>query len=293
MKKNLLLLAAIGLALTHGSIAFAEEAAAAPAASAPEPDWTFPAGISFVSDYIFRGQTQTWGRPAAQFFIEADHKSGFYAGFAASNVSDHWLPGANLETDLFAGFRGKLSDVGYDVGAIYYMYPSADWDKSAFNPPLFPAGTTKSNKLDTGEAYVALSYNWLTFKTGITFTEYFGWNTNNSGVGFGFAGDLKAGVTGNTTGSIFYELNASKEVFPTWTVSGQLGRQEINHAKGLDITYYKVGVTKALPNNFSIGAFYSGTDEPDAYKNFISLRNATSTYDIAKDKFFVSISKNF
>lgn len=291
MKKSLLSCAVLGALGLAGIPAYAEEAPAA------EPDWTFPAGISLVSDYIFRGQTQTWGKPAAQFFIEADHKSGFYAGFAASNVSDHWLPGANLETDLFAGFRGSLpgalSEIGFDVGAIYYMYPSADWSDSAFNPPLYPPGTTESNKLDTGEAYLALSYKWLTFKTGIAFTEYFGWNTNNSGVGIGFAGDLQAGVTGDTSGSYFYELNAAHEVFPSWTVSGQVGRQEINNAKGLDITYYKVGVTKALPRDFSVGVFYSATNEPDAYEDFVSLRNTTSTYDIAKDKLFVSISKAF
>lgn len=294
MKQKLLSLALLGSFAAASGGAFAEEP---PAAEAPTPNWTFPGSVSFVSDYIFRGQSQTWGKPAAQFAIEADHKSGFYAGFAASNVSDHWLPGANLETDLFAGFRGKLpgaaSEIGFDVGAIYYMYPGADWDESAFNPPLFPAGTTRSNSLDTGEAYLGLTYKWLTFKTGITFTEYFGWNTNNSGVGIGFAGDLSAGVTGDTSGSYFYELNAANEVLPTWTVSGQLGRQEINNAKGLDITYYKVGVTKSLPYSFSIGAFYSGTNEPDAYKDFISLRNAHSTSDIAKDKFFVSISKSF
>jgi hypothetical protein len=186
-----------------------------------------------------------------------------------------------------------MSEIGFDVGAIYYMYPGADWDESGFNPPLYPAGTTKSNSLDTGEAYLALSYKWLTFKTGIAFTEYFGWNTNNSGVGIGFAGDLDAGVTGDTSGSYFYELNAAYEDLPTWTVSGLVGRQEINNSKGLDITYYKAGVTKALPNGFSVGAFYSATNEPDAYEDFLSLRNTTSKSDIAEDTFFVSISKSF
>lgn len=288
-QKKVLTLALLStLGVLSGTV-YAEDAAAPAAAPAaePTPDWTFPMSISLVSDYIFRGQSQTWGRPAAQFSAEVDHKSGLYAGFFLSNVSDHWLPGADVETDLYGGYRGKFNDdVSFDVGAIYYMYPGANWDESGF------AGTN-SNSLNTGEAYAALTYKWLTFKTGITFTEYFGWNTNNSGVGIGFAGDPKAGVTGNTTGSYYFELDGAYEVVPSWTLSGQLGRQEISNSRGLDITYYKVGVTKALPYNLSLGAFYSGTNEPDAYKDFLSLRNTTSDSDIAKDTFFVTLTKAF
>ena len=262
---------------------------AAPAAVEPKPDWTFPGSVSLVSDYIFRGQSQSWGRPSLQFAVEADHKSGLYAGFSAETVSDKWLPGANLEADYYAGFRSTLpgiaSAVGFDVGAIYYTYPNGDWDQSAF--------PSKSATLDTAEAYLALSYSWLTLKTGVTLGPYFGWNKNNSGVGIGFNGDLKAGVTGNTTGSYYYEADGLYEFFPTWTVNGQIGHQVINNSTGLDITYFKAGVTKAFASGWSVGASYSATNEPSAYKNFLSLENTTSQSDIAKDKFFVSVSKSF
>lgn len=268
--------------------------AAEEAVTMAEPDWTFPTSVSLVSDYIFRGQSQTWGRPAAQFSFEVDHKTGFYAGFFASNVSDHWLPGAHVETDYYGGFRGKLpgaaSAVGFDVGAIYYGYPGANWDESDF-----PG--TKSNRLDTVEAYVALNYKWLTFKTGRTLTEYWGWNTNNSPVGGGFAGDLGAGVTGDTKGSYFYELNGSYDVIESWNLNGQVGRQIIANSTGLDITYYKVGVTKSFTGGWAAGIAYSGTNEPDAYKNFLSLangfRNPSSDSDIARDKVFVTLTKSF
>lgn len=281
--------------------AYADEAAApaaAPAAAAaPAPDWTFPASISFVSDYIFRGQSQTWGKPAAQLSIEADHKSGFYAGFAASNVSDQWLPGANLETDFYGGFRGAIpavSDLSFDVGGIYYYYPGANWSDSGFQPDRgFPA--TKSNSLNTFEIYGALTYKWLTVKAGTTLTDYWGWNNNNSGVGGGFNGDSSAGIKpgGDTKGSYYYEADAAYEVVPTWTVSGQLGRQIIADSNGLDITYWKLGVTKGFTGGWSVGAFYSGTNEPDAYKDFLSLRNTTSRSDIAKDTGFVVLTKSF
>lgn len=292
MRKSLLWVALATAGFVQSGVALAEEAAPA---AAPTPDWTVAGSVSFVSDYIFRGQSQTWGKPAAQFGVEANHKSGFYAGFFASNVSDQWLPGANLETDLYAGYRGKVSEVGYDVGAIYYVYPGGNWDESPF------VGSNNSNKLDTAELYLGLSYKWFTFKTGITLTEYFGWNTNNSaditepsnGGVADFNGDPSAGVTGNTRGSYYFEVNGAYEVAPTWTVSGQLGRQVISDADGLDITYYKAGVTKGFDGGWSVGAFYSGTNEPDAYEKFLSLRNGTAKSDIAKDTVFVSISKSF
>jgi len=297
MRKSLLLTGLLGMGLTLPLAAMAEDAApevaAAPAAAAaaPTPDWTFPASMSFVSDYIFRGISQTWGKPAAQFGIEADHKSGFYAGFAASNVSDQWLAGANLETDYYGGFRGAFpgaaSDFGFDVGGIYYYYPGANWSKSAF------AGTN-SQSLNTFEGYVGVSYKILTLKTGRTFTNYWGWTDNNSGKNGGFNGDPNAGVTsGDTKGSYYYEADISHEIFPTWTWTGQLGRQVISNSDGLDITYRKLGLTKAFSTGWSVGAFYSGSNQPSAYKNFLSLSNTTSQSDVAKNTGFVSITKSF
>lgn len=284
---RLKLLSAVVLMSCLSTPVMAEDAA--PAAAEVKPDWTFPGAVSLVSDYIFRGQSQSWGKPSLQVFVEADHKSGFYAGFSAESVSDKWLPGANLEADYFAGFRntlpGAASIISFDVGAIYYTYPGGNWDESAF------AGT-KSNSLNTAEAYIGLTYQWLTFKTGTTLTEYFGWNPNNSGVGIGFNGDLSAGVKGDTKYSSFYEFDALYEVVPTWIVNGQLGRQTINHSTGLDITYYKAGVTKTFASGWAIGATYSGTNEPSAYKKFLSLENTTSKSDIAKDTVFLTISKN-
>lgn len=260
----------------------------APALAEGDATWTFPVNVGVVSDYIFRGQSQTWGKPALQISAEADHVSGAYIGIAASNVSDHWLPGATVEIDLYGGYRGKIADtVGYDLGLIYYTYPGANWSDSAF------AGFNDKNSLNTLEASVALSYEWLTLKTGTTLTEYFGWSTNNSPVGGGFNGDLGAGVTGSTRYSPFVELNAAYEVAEGWTINGQLGHQMIRNSKGLDITYFKTGISKAFADGWTVGASYSVTSEPNAYKNFLSLANGTSASDIARSKLFVSINKAF
>lgn len=280
--------ATAALICLFGAMPLAHAEDAKPAEAAPAPDWTFPTTVSLVSDYIFRGQSQTWGGPAAQLSVEADHKSGFYVGVFGSNVSDAWLPGAYLETDLYAGFRGSIprTALGFDVGAIYYYYPGADWKESAF------AGTNP-NKIDTGEAYASLSYGPVSVKAGVNLTEYYGWNTNNSPLVTGFNGDPNAGVTGNTRGSYYYEANGSYEVMPSWTVSGQVGHQVIRNSSGLDIVYYKAGVTKAFDGGWSVGVFYSGTNNPDAYKKFLSLNDTKDTSNIARDTVFVNLSRAF
>lgn len=285
MRKSLLSLAVLS-ALCVPTLSFAEDTVAVAADAAP--DWTFPMTVGYASDYIFRGQSQTWGKPSLQASIEADHKSGAYAGFALASVSDKWLPGASLENDIWAGFRNTIpnTEIGYDVGGIYYMYPGADWNKSSFN--------SNKNSLDTLELYAALSYKWISLKAGRTMTEYFGWNNNNSGVGIGFA-DASAGVKpgGSTRGSYFYEANAAYEVMPTWTASGQIGRQVIADSIGVDVTYYKVGVSKAFANSWTVGGFYSATNNPAAYKNFASLSNSGGTSNPTKDQVFVTLVKSF
>jgi uncharacterized protein (TIGR02001 family) len=286
MRKSLLSLAVLG-ALSVPSLSFAEDTAV-PAVAAATPDWTFPMSVGYVSDYIFRGQSQSWGKGSLQASIEADHKSGLYAGLSIESVSDKWLAGANLETDFYAGFRNTIgaTEIGYDVGGIYYAYPSANWDKSVCT------GSNNKNSLNTFEVYGALSYKFLSVKAGRTLTEYFGWNNNNSGIGGGFGNDLSAGVKpgGSTKGSYF---NAAYEVLPTWTASGQLGRQVVADATGLDLTYYKVGVSKAFANSWTVGGFYSGTNEPDAYKNFGSLSNSGGASNVAKNQVFLSVFKSF
>jgi uncharacterized protein (TIGR02001 family) len=276
--------AAALLAITGASLG----GATTPALADGDAAWTFPVNVGVVSDYIFRGQSQTWGKPALQVSAEADHASGAYVGVAASNVSDHWLPGATVELDLYGGYRGKIADtVGYDLNLIYYTYPGANWSDSVFT------GFNAKNSLNTLEASVALSYEWLTLKTGATLTEYFGWSTNNSPTNGGFNGDASAGVTGSTRYSPFVELNAAYEVAEGWTVNGQLGHQMIRNSTGLDITYYKAGVSKAFADGWTVAASYSASSEPNAYKRFLSLANATSSSNIARDAFLVSVNKAF
>ena len=183
MKKSMLLTALFGMGAVMPMLALAEEvapAAAAPAAAAaPVPNWTFPGSVGLVSDYLWHGQTQTWGKPAVQAGIEADHVSGFYAGVWGSNVSSHWLANANLESDWSVGFRNAFAtDFRYDVGGTYIYYPGGNFNKALAGNPTSPYS---SSKLNTVELYANLGWKWFNVKGGYNPTKFYGWNTNNSG----------------------------------------------------------------------------------------------------------------
>lgn len=286
MRKSLLTLAV--LSALASQVALAEEAAPA----AATPTWTFPTSITLASDYIWRGQTQTWGNPAAQFGIEADHASGAYAGFWASNVSSHWLPNANVEMDFSAGFRNTFAtDFKYDIGGVYIYYPDADFAKAPIS-----AGYYEKSKLNTLELYGSLGWKWFTVKGGFTPTKFYGWNVNNSGPNYSvpsFNGDHAAGVTGDTKGSYYYMASASYDLPMGLNVAGEVGRQTIADSTGLDWTWYKLGVTKTFADTWAVNAFYTGTTGSNAYKGFGSFDLASDTKDIDSKKVVVGITKSF
>ncbi len=76
--------------------------------------------VSLLSDYVYRGISQTTENPAIQggFDIAADN--GLYAGVWASNVDFD----GSIEIDIYAGFAGTIGEeVDFDIGVLRYEYP--------------------------------------------------------------------------------------------------------------------------------------------------------------------------
>lgn len=248
---------------------------------------TVNGSLTLVNDYVWRGQSQSWGGPALQFGIEADHESGAYAGFWTSNVSDQWVPGTRVETDWYAGVRGNLpaawSAPAYELNLNYAYFPGGDFNKTGF---ALPASTP-----NTMELSAALTHHGLSLRSGTVLTKFYGWDTTNSSPG-GFAGDPNAGVTGSTKGSYFIQADASREVAPGWSWSAQVGHQNIRHSTGLNWSYYKLGVSKTM-DAWVAGLAYSASNEPKAFRNFLGLKNNGSIYSAARPAFILSLAHNF
>jgi uncharacterized protein (TIGR02001 family) len=88
-----------------------------------------------VSDYDFRGISQTSQDPAIQASVDYAHESGWYIGAWASNIDfgvdeSTGVDDPKVETDFYTGFTKTLeSGLSYDVGGVFYGYPQ----ESLFN----------------------------------------------------------------------------------------------------------------------------------------------------------------
>src|SRR5690349_701525 len=92
MHKSLIAVS-VAAALSVPGWASAQQAAPAEAKS----PHTFTGNMTIISDYRFRGISQTFGKPAIQGGIDYSHASGFYLGNWNSNVSDSaGYPGGNI-----------------------------------------------------------------------------------------------------------------------------------------------------------------------------------------------------
>ena len=110
------------------------------AAAQAEGEWS--GNVALTTDYVWRGVTQSAGDWAIQGGFDYAN-GGFYAGTWASNVDFGDDSDTNLEIDFYGGYSGELSGgLGWDVGAIYYVYPDSS-----------------ESDLDFFEVYGALSYD--------------------------------------------------------------------------------------------------------------------------------------
>ena len=84
------------------------------------------ANVAFVSDYAFRGLSQTAENPTVQGGFDYEYlPAGLYAGTWGSGVD---FEDASVEMDFYAGWRRAWDGLTVDLGAIYYAYPGAESD---------------------------------------------------------------------------------------------------------------------------------------------------------------------
>ncbi len=259
MKRCAFALALTAAILATPGITLAEDAP--PTAEPAAPASPLTGSFTLVSDYNFRGLTQTNAKPAVQGGLEYDDPSGFYIGTWASSISwlsDMSLPGAhvsaNLELDLYLGYRGKFNDdLGYDVGLYEDYYPGSYY--SGFVRPY------------NTEIYGALTYKFLSLKYSHTLTNLFGVaDSKNSG---------------------YLDLSANYEFVPNWLLNAHIGHQRVDGHSALSYTDYKLGVTKNLDKGFSLALAYYDTDaDRPLYTNLDDRFVGRSTVILAINKAF-------
>lgn len=143
--------------------------AAAPAAAqdmtAPPKPVTVTGGVTAVTDYRFRGATQSDEGPAVQGTLNVNHASGLYAGTFLSSIdggADGSTPAltnyGGVEVDLYAGYARTLpSGLGFDAGLVYYWY--ADGAKGV-NTDFFEPYASVNYALGPANVKVGANYAW-------------------------------------------------------------------------------------------------------------------------------------
>ena len=222
---------------------------------APEPDYTLSYNVAAVSDYRFRGISQTNFNPAIQLGVDFAHKSGFYLGAFGSNVN--WVKDFNgatkgsYEIDLYGGYKGNITkDLGFDIGLITYQYPGNN--SGTANLPRGVAAGAYSNA-STNEVYFGLSYNVVTFKYSRSMGD--------------FLGNVRSG------GSQYFDLSANFDLGSGFTLTPHIGRQtvpnsnntnafapfQVINGSAANYTDYSLTIAKDFGNGFAVNASAIGT----------------------------------
>ena len=211
---------------------------------APEPDYTITGNFGIVSDYRFRGISQSDKDPAIQGGVDFAHKSGVYLGNWTSSVSD-WSAtafGSGIEMDLYGGFKTEVAGVGLDFGAIYYYYPGA---KTA---------TTTLNPVNTRELYLGAGYGPFSVKISRTMSDrYFG-------LGTGADTSLFRSTSSSAKGTMYYDLSFSKEIADKTTLKIHAGLLDIANRNTATSTIkdFSVGISYDL-SGWILGLAYADT----------------------------------
>ena len=81
---------------------------------------------TLTSDYVFRGVSQTRGKPALQAGVRFDTASGWYGALWASRVDFGAASDATAEVDAVAGWHGAVSkDWNADLNLTWFRYAGA------------------------------------------------------------------------------------------------------------------------------------------------------------------------
>ena len=206
LKSQLRLAAAITLAVASlGAVSTvrAEDAK-------PDNEVSFNAAVT--TDYRYRGISQSRLRPALQGGADfVNNPTGFYAGTWLSTI--HWIKDAggdgNVEWDIYGGKKGEIAPgISYDVGGLYYFYPSNSLPTSA----------------NTFELYGQVGYGPGYIKYSQSTTNLFG--------------------TSDSKNSGYLDVGANLEIGTGLVLNLHAGHQNVKHNGAFSYTDYKVGVTK-------------------------------------------------
>jgi uncharacterized protein (TIGR02001 family) len=262
---------AIALLCIASSAAFAQT-------KAPEPDYTLSYNLGATTDYRYRGISQSRLKPALQGGADFAMKNGFYLGAWGSTIN--WVKDAGalstpsidtgnapVEIDLYGGYKGKVGELDYDVGALQYYYPGNKYS----NIP----GAANANTL---ELYGAITFGVVTAKYSHSLSNLFGFKS----------------ATANSKGSGYLDVSANFDLGNGWSVVPHVGHQTVRNFGDYSYTDYSATVNKDI-DGLVLSAAIVGTDaKKNVAGNVNSLAYASpGGKNLGRTGLVLSVKKNF
>lgn len=226
MRTSITGLSALALAM-FSTPAFAEDAAGPEATSSV----TVSGGATVVSDYRFRGISQSDKRFGVQGTFTVAHDSGLYATVWGSSIDDYVAAGSDQEIDLILGWKKDFDGTTLDLGVLYYYYPGSGGANTDFVEPYVAVAHSFGPVTGKLTANYAPKQKALTVGAGKEDNFY-------------LAGDLSAGIPGTPL-----------------TASAHLGRSfgPSYLTIGDEYTDWNVGLAYSW-KNLTLGVQYVDTD---------------------------------
>ncbi len=263
MKKVVLsVVAAVAVAAVAAPAFAADMAVKAKPAPAPPPSpWDISFGGGLMTDYIWRGVTQSGHNPSVTSFFEPRYNINsnwqLYAGVSGESI--RFANDAAAEIDFYGGVRPTFGPLAMDFGIWEYYYPGGTCYGNGPTQPGPGVGGSKSclvapwpslnpAKDDASfyELYAKATYTMGDWAFGPTF--FYSPNFLNTGAD----GEYLSGIITYTAPSSMALFNGAVG----WYVSGEFGHQWL----GTSDAFYGVTQTGSVGTG---GQFVNGINEPD------------------------------
>jgi len=229
-------------------------------AAAAEPEFSITGNLAIVSDYRFRGISQTNKKPGVQGGIDFEHRSGFYLGNWNANIDSEGFGGGNIEMDFYGGWKGSFGDFGVDLGVLYYYYPGS-------------GSAPGASSVDSTELYIGGSWGPLGLKYSYMVSDFFSIDDTKGAYYLQLTGEHDFGNGFGVNASVGYQGGLKNGACVT----------EFGGSTSCSITDYKIGGTYTI-DGWVLGLAYVATnrDIPGWTDTSKNISNGTALVSVSK-----------
>src|SRR6201986_5652352 len=261
MKKVVLL--ATALAMVSGSAFAADMPLKAVKAPPPAPfdPWDIAFGSAIMSDYVFRGVTQSNHMPSVTAYFEPRYNVNkdlpLYIGTSAESIS--FANRAAAEVDVYGAIRPTFGAAAFDFGVWGYLYPGGNCADNV----IAPGSTTPGGNVCAISNQTIFLGDGNVMKKDVSFFEVYGklnytFSDNwAAGINEYYSPNfLNSGAWGNYS-SVTAKYTAPSTIFGSsgvgMYVSGEFGRQWL----GTSDAFYGTTPGGFIPSLFPNGIPYA------------------------------------